>query len=175
MYEKGYNISSELQNGIKQINPKINIKTKTENTTVKIDADTSQAKKKIDSLLKGIGAGILGIQIGGGFGIYSNGSWKNIPQYANGGAPSHGTLFWAEEAGAEVVAHASVRIEVLNHSQIASAICSAVYSATSQFNGGGVAEINVHASKDVIVETAINGINQKTKQTGVCPINIPIY
>lgn len=178
MYEKGYNISSELQNGIKQINPKINIKTKTENTTVKIDTDTSQAKK-IDSLLKGIGAGILGIQIGGGFkangGIYSNGSWKNISQYSNGGTPPRGTLFWAGEAGAEVVAHANGKTEVLNQSQIASAIYSAVYSAMSQFNGGGVAEINVHASKDVIVETAINRINQQTNQTGVCPVKMPAY
>lgn len=136
-------------------------------------------QKKIDSLLKGIGVGILGIQIGGGFkangGIYSNGSWKNIPQYANGGAPSHGTLFWAEKAGAEVVTHANGKTEVLNQSQIASAIYSAVYSAMSQFNGGGVAEINVHASKDVIVETAINGINQQTNQTGVCPVKMPAY
>ena len=44
----------------------------------------------------------------------------------------------------------------------------------SQFNGGGVAEINVHASKDVIVETAINGINQETKQTGICPVKFPM-
>ena len=108
-------------------------------------------------------------------GIYSNGSWKNIPQYANGGSPSHGTLFWAGEAGAEVVAHANGKTEVLNQSQIASAIYSAVYSAMSQFNGGGVAEINVRASKDVIVETAINGINQQTNQTGVCPVKIPTY
>lgn len=81
-------------------------------------------------MLKGIGVGILGIQIGGGFkangGIYSNGSWKKISQYANGGAPSHGTLFWAGEAGAEVVAHASGKTKVLNQSQIASAIYSAV-------------------------------------------------
>lgn len=108
-------------------------------------------------------------------GIYSNGSWNGISRYANGGTPSRGTLFWAGEAGAEVVAHANGKTEVLNQSQIASAIYSAVYSAMSQFNGGGVAEINVHASKDVIVETAINGINQQTNQTGVCPVKMPAY
>lgn len=108
-------------------------------------------------------------------GVYSNGSWKNISQYANGGSPSHGTMFVAGEAGAEIVGHINGKTEVLNQSQIASAIYSAVYSAMSQFNGGGVAEINVHASKDVIVETAINGINQRTNQTGICPVKIPTY
>ena len=189
MYEKGYAVSSELQDGIKQINPEINIKTKVQQATVKIDADTSQARKKtnswLGSLFNGIGkflgltAGGFGGGSGGGRfangGIYSNGSWKSIPQYANGGAPSHGTLFWAGEAGAEVVAHASGKTEVLNQSQIASVMYSAVYSAMSQFGGGGIAEINVRASKDVIVETAINGINQQTNQTGVCPVRIPPY
>lgn len=189
MYEKGYAVSSELQDGIKQINPEINIKTKVQQATVKIDADTSQARKKtnswLGSLFNGIGkflgltAGGFGGGSGGGRfangGIYSNGSWKSIPQYANGGAPSHGTLFWAGEAGAEIVAHASGKTEVLNQSQIASVMYSAVYSAMSQFGGGGIAEINVRASKDVIVETAINGINQQTNQTGVCPVRIPPY
>lgn len=67
------------------------------------------------------------------------------------------------------------KTEILNKSQIASSIYSAVFSAMSQFNGGGIAEINVHADEGIIVDTAINGINQKTKQTGVCPVNIPTY
>ena len=83
-------------------------------------------------------------------------------------------MFWAGERGAEIVAHANGRTEVLNQSQIASTIYSAMVGAMSQYSGGGVAEINVHASKDVIVETAINGINQKTRQTGVCPVDIPM-
>lgn len=58
----------------------------------------------------------------------------------------------AGETGIEIVGHINGKTEVLNQSQITSAI----YSAMSQFNGGGIAEINVHASKDVIVETAIN-------------------
>ncbi len=108
-------------------------------------------------------------------GIYSNGSWKDIPQYANGGTPNHGSLVFAGENGPEILGNANGKTEILNKSQIASSIYSAVYSAMSQFNGGGVAEINVHASKDVIVETAINGINQQTNQTGVCPVKMPAY
>ena len=108
-------------------------------------------------------------------GVYSNGTWENISQYANGGSPSHGTMFVAGEAGAEIVGHINGKTEVLNQSQIASAIYSAVYSAMSQFSGGGVAEINVRADKGVIVETAINGIQQHINQTGDLPFTIPTY
>lgn len=108
-------------------------------------------------------------------GIYSNGSWKDIPQYANGGAPNHGSLVFAGENGPEILGNANGKTEILNKSQIASALYSAVYSAMSQFNGGGVAEINIHADEGIIVETAINGINQRTNQTGVCPVKLPTY
>lgn len=107
-------------------------------------------------------------------GIYSNGSWKDIPQYANGGAPSHGSLVFAGENGPEILGNANGKTEILNKSQIASSIYSAVYSAMSQFSGGGVAEINVHADKGTIVETAVNGIQQHINQTGTLPFTIPL-
>ena len=109
-------------------------------------------------------------------GVYSNGSWKDIQQYANGGAPSQGTLFWAGEAGAEVVAHANGKTEVLNQSQIASAIYSATLSAMSQAMsqyGGQSSEIDVHVHTDE--GTVIDRIEQRTKQTGVFPFTIPTY
>lgn len=177
MQEKGYGISKELATGISQINPEIHVKSKVDKAKIEVDADTSKAKRKTNSWLSSLFSGIgkfLGLTTKANGGVYSNGTWKNIPQYANGGSPSHGTMFVAGEAGAEIVGHINGKTEVLNQSQIASAIYSAVYSAMSQFNGGGVAEINVHASKDVIVETAINGINQETKQTGICPVKFPM-
>ena len=61
-------------------------------------------------------------------GVYQNGAWSSIPQFASGGRP-HGSIFWAGEAGAEIVGHVNGRTEVLNRSQIASAIYSAVRSA----------------------------------------------
>lgn len=165
---------------VKDLNDNINnLKSK----TVTVTANTNPASKAVDDLIKKIknsdvkfnitGSIVGGLRANGG--IYSNGSWKDIPQYANGGAPSHGTVFVGGENGPEIVGHINGKTEVLNQSQIASAIYSAVVSAMSQFNGGGIAEINVHADKGIIVETAINGINQKTRQTGVCPVDIPIY
>lgn len=104
-------------------------------------------------------------------GIFNGSTWKNLPQYANGGLPSHGTIFAAGENGAEIVGNINRRTEVLNRSQIASAIYSAVASAMSQY-GGGTTQVELYAHTDEGV--VIDKINQKTKQTGVCPINIPI-
>ena len=82
----------------------------------------------------------LGLKAIGG--ILAGGVWRNIPQFAGGGiirsiagqvrayaggtTRAHGSLFLAGEAGPEVVAHINGRTEVLNRSQIASAIYSAV-------------------------------------------------
>ena len=92
----------------------------------------------------------LGLKAIGG--ILAGGVWRNIPQFAGGGiirgiagqvqayaggtTRAHGSLFLAGEAGPEVVAHINGRTEVLNRSQIASAIYSAVLAGMeSAVNG----------------------------------------
>lgn len=63
-------------------------------------------------------------------GIFSNGIWSAISQFANGGVVGkHGSLFLAGEAGPEIVGHVGGRTEVLNQSQLAAAMYSAVHSA----------------------------------------------
>lgn len=52
--------------------------------------------------------------------------WDNVQKYAAGTSRAHGSMFVAGEAGPEVVGHINGRTEVLNKSQIASAIYSAV-------------------------------------------------
>ena len=68
-------------------------------------------------------AGTLGIDItfNAGGGVFENGKWSDIPQFAGGGS-----LFVAGEAGPEVVGHFNNRTEVLNQSQMAAAIASGV-------------------------------------------------
>lgn len=61
-------------------------------------------------------------------GVFSNGIWSKIPQYASG-TLNAGTIFAAGEAGPEVVGHVGGRTEVLNKSQLASAMYAAVSSA----------------------------------------------
>lgn len=66
-------------------------------------------------------------------GIFSNGFWKNIPQYA-GGSLNAGSLFIAGESGAELVGNVGGRTEVLNQSQIAQAMASSMMQANAGQN-----------------------------------------
>ncbi len=109
-------------------------------------------------------------------GAFYNNSWHDIKQYANGGAPSHGSLFWAGENGAEVVAHANGRTEVLNQSQIASAIYNATLNAMSQVMsqyGNQTAEFRVYAEEGLIVEKCAKGFDRQVRQTGTLPFQLP--
>ncbi|MBR4711086.1 MAG: hypothetical protein IKP10_03570 [Clostridia bacterium] len=77
---------------------------------------------------------LLGLQSGG---VFINGVWRSIPQYA-GGTLRAGSIFAAGERGPELVGHIGGRTEVLNKSQLASTMFSAVengmLSAISRLN-----------------------------------------
>jgi len=80
-------------------------------------------------------------------GVFANGIWKNIPQYANGTTNAHGSMFLAGEAGPELVGHVGGRTEVLNQSQLAATMFSAVRAAmggvkiaATMYDGGSNAE-----------------------------------
>ncbi|MBO5740754.1 MAG: hypothetical protein J6R54_02060 [Bacteroidaceae bacterium] len=62
-------------------------------------------------------------------GVLNHGAWGNIPQYAGGTSRAHGSFFIAGEAGPEVVGHIGGRTEVLNRSQLAATMYSAVNAA----------------------------------------------
>ena len=177
MQDQGYEISSELQAGIEQIDPTIKVRTDTTeaNTNLTITADTNQASSAINSLINQLinkPFEIIANRKEKG-GDYANGSWQSIPQYANGGLPNHGTMFIAGERGAEIVGHINGRTEVLNRSQIASAIYSAVATAMSNY-GSNSGDIRVYAEEGLIVEKVSNGINKHVKQTGRLPFTIPL-
>ena len=67
-------------------------------------------------------------------GVFKNGKWHGLPQFASGGLPTHGSMFVAGEHGSEVVGHIGGQTEVLNQSQLASVMYSAVTSAMAQQN-----------------------------------------
>jgi len=56
----------------------------------------------------------------------------NVPHYAGGTTRAHGTVFVAGEAGPEIMGHINGRTEILNKSQLAQTMYSAVLSAMSQ-------------------------------------------
>jgi hypothetical protein len=100
-------------------------------------------------------------------GIFSRGAWSDIPQYASGRAGvNHGSLFWAGENGAEIVGNAGGRTEVLNRSQIASAMYSAVQAAMAPAaaNFASAAEsmgsVNIGFDLETLAEMARQGVAQ---------------
>lgn len=68
-------------------------------------------------------------------GALYGGSWHNIPQFASGTADAlkHGSVFAAGENGPEVVGHINGRTEILNRSQLASTMHSAIINGMRQF------------------------------------------
>ena len=100
-------------------------------------------------------------------GIFANGLWSSIPQYAGGTAGvNHGSLFWAGENGAEIVGNAGGRTEVLNKSQIASAMYSAVQAAMAPAaaNFAAAAENMGAAETGFDLETLADMVRQGVEQ-----------
>lgn len=162
LYKSGGKISSSLQEGLNSRNVSVKIGV-TEPDVVSI---ASSVATKMKNALGAVG---LKLKTEANGGAFYGGSWHNIAQYANGGLPSHGSMFVAGERGAELVGHVGGRTEVLNQSQIASTIYQAVASAMSQYSGGSI-EIHAHTDEGVIIDR----INQRTRQTGTFPLNIPV-
>ena len=90
-------------------------------------------------------------------GIFNNGFWSKIPQYAGGTANAHGSLFLAGEAGPEVVGHVNGRTEVLNKSQIAAAIYMAVRAAMGEY---------FLAAMSAVIQTIVNSANSINTNLG---------
>lgn len=98
------------------------------------------------SLRRFIGLSTGGYYTGRGFKLFQNGGymkngfshfWDTVPKYAKGtnSAGAHGSMFVAGENGAEMVGHINGQTEVLNQSQIAQAMRSAVIAGMLQFTG----------------------------------------
>ena len=137
-YIKDYYVDSNLKYGsYMKVNANIYIKDQANTPTVTVSA-------KYNSMTPTIKA------TGGAF---YGGSWHDIPQYASGGKP-HGSLFLAGEAGAELVGHVGGRTEVLNQSQLAATMYSAVKSAMASTG------FRISASPNPVYNTADGGGNE---------------
>ena len=62
-------------------------------------------------------------------GIYKNGRWQPIQRYASGGLPGGSQLFWAREAGPELVGTLGGHTAVMNNDQIVSSVSDGVARA----------------------------------------------
>lgn len=172
--EAGQTTGKEIMSGVKKETDK--------GVDVKVNANTNGVTSNVRSAVNNWGNGYTvdiyprmqgnaqititqnGRALGG---VFSNGTWKNIKQYANGGIPTHGTMFTAGERGPEIVGHIGRRTEVLNQSQLASVMYEAVSRALTNSNFGGI-EFHAHTDEGVVIDR----INRITRQTGECPLTI---
>ena len=110
MQEKGLQLSKELQNGINQLNPKLEIdaKLKQTNQTLILDVDKSRAEAKTRTFWDE-------------FKFNFNktlGMFFPTLKFADGGLPPVGQLFVANEKGAELVGHIGGQSFVANQNQM---------------------------------------------------------
>ena len=168
MRSQGFSISSELQSGINQLNP-----------TVTVDANISKINEKVQQAISTFNK--LTFNFGNIFkadgGVYSNGRWSPITQYANGGLPPIGQMFIARERGPELVGKIGSHTAVMNNNQIVESVKAGVYEAVVMAMGGigsTSVDINVHAEEGIIVEKAVRGIQQHVNQTGELPFTVPV-
>lgn len=102
-------------------------------------------------------------------GIFSNGIWRDIPQYAGGTTNAHGSLFLAGEAGPEIIGHVGGRSEILNKSQLASAMYSSVVRAMAPVVSSLVSVATAYANRDgldltMVAEYVRQGLSEATNR-----------
>lgn len=145
MYEQGYRITDEMQKGINVKKP-----------TIKVTADTSEADRIVDSFTTKIGKKK--------FKVTTSASGEiNMTAYAQGGLPSVGQMFIANERGPELVGQIGGQSFVANQNQMMDIIDKKLQSA-----GGGIknATFVVQVGNEQIGKVVINDLNKMAKSNG---------
>lgn len=103
-----------------------------------------QAKKELKNftaVVYRVKSGKGWISINGGAramgGMYRNGQWSPIQQYAAGGLPDQGQMFIARERGPELVGQIGTGTAVVNNEQIVASVSEGVYRAVMAAMGAG--------------------------------------
>ena len=102
----------------------------------------------------------LGSNSKAGGGVYKNGQWLPITQFAAGGTPIDGQMFIAREAGPELVGTIGGNTAVANNDQIVASVSAGVYQAVVQAMGsgnGGVNDITVKIDSETIYRAVKKG------------------
>lgn len=110
---------------------------------------------------------ILGMKANGG--IYSNGKWKPITQYASGGFPDMGQMFIARERGAELVGTLGGHTAVMNNDQIVASVAAGVFEAVSAAmanSNSGTGDISVYIGGQKITDYIIKDVKNRTIASG---------
>lgn len=101
-------------------------------------------------------------------------TYHNLKKHANGGFPSQGSMFIANESGAEMVGTIGNRTAVANTGDITTAISDAVYQAFSSAggNGGSITIQMMDESGNVRSEKYISAAQKRNLRDG--KITLPV-
>ena len=145
--------------------------------------------KLLNGITNGLSGAVTGtITIGGKFlsgikkalnleangGIFKNGKWQPITNYAAGGLPPVGQMFVAREKGPELVGTINGSTAVMNNNQIVSSVASGVYSAVKSAMGSNNNQqvFNIYLDKNHKIATYTLGELQQMATTNGKPIKI---
>lgn len=125
----------------------------------------------IDKINQWAGTKIGKLQLLADGGVYANGKWKPIQQFAGGGLPNMGQLFVAREAGPELVGTMGGHTAVMNNDQIVSSVSDGVYravmAAMSQNGGSNVnVTFEVQGDPNGIFKVVQKGASDYSSRTG---------
>ena len=110
--------------------------------------------------VKSLISGFFGISQSAGGGVYKNGRWYPVEQFAGGGSPNSGQMFIARESGPELVGTLGGSTAVMNNDQIVSSVAAGVYQAVSQAmggNGGSPIDITIKVDSEVLYRSVQKG------------------
>lgn len=171
MQEQGRGIGDKLQQGINEKFPSITIKPSiVQPTQTEINNYASKLSSRFTSVF---GFQILKTNAGGG--MFVNGSWKDITQYASGGNPTAGQMFVARERGPELVGNIGSHTAVMNNVQIVDSVADGVYRAVKAANSGQASSpqvFNIYLDKNTKIATyVLDQLDEIAKSNGK-PIEI---
>lgn len=154
MQEQGKGISEKLQQGINEKYPELVVKPKLEMPT---GGTIWQFAKNLGNSISNY-LGITPGKAAASGGIFVNGKWQDVAQYASGtvNAPV-GQMFVARERGPELVGTIGGHTAVMNNDQIVSSVASGVYqavrSATTQQTSSQPQVFNIYLDKNNKIAT----------------------
>lgn len=92
-------------------------------------------------------------------GIYKNGAWHPVTEYAVGGYPAGAQMFIAREAGPELVGTIGGNTAVVNNDQIVASVSAGVAQAVASVLGGGgqTNEVTVMVDSEVLYRAMKKG------------------
>ena len=119
--------------------------------------------------------GILGANGGltlfGDGGIISESTWNKLPKYAKGSNNVHGSLFVAGENGPEIMGHINGRTEVLNKSQIAATMYSAIAKGMQQFKNAQMVSPQAYQFTGTAINNLANAVSASNNDSAIVEQN----